>query len=84
MICVGEGEEALVDVCEYMIRGADVANLPNIWTQKGGQIKKNPMRSPVNINDLPFLDYDIFEVGRGYWFHAVGTPPDWEVIWDYP
>lgn len=56
----------------------------------------NTLDYPIDINSIWYLDaptqddkeipidYDTFEVGRGYWFHAVGTPPDWEVIWDYP
>lgn len=64
MICLGEGEEAIVELCESMRRGEDFRAIRNLWVKQGDKIIKNSIRKTVNINDLPFLDYDIFEPKR--------------------
>jgi radical SAM superfamily enzyme YgiQ (UPF0313 family) len=60
MICVGEGEEALVELCQRMINNEDYSNVKNLWVKKGDRIIKNELRSLTDINKLPFIDYDIF------------------------
>jgi anaerobic magnesium-protoporphyrin IX monomethyl ester cyclase len=64
MLCVGEGEEALVELCQRMCHGEDVTKIPNIWVKKNGKVFKNNMRPPVNLDNLPFLDFDVFEESR--------------------
>lgn len=64
MLCVGEGEEALVELCRRMCNGDNVAKTPNIWLKKDGNVIKNDMRPSVNLDELPFLDFDIFEESR--------------------
>lgn len=66
IICIGEGEESLIELCEKMSRKEDYASVRNIWIKKNGQIIKNPMRKLVDLNSLPFIDYDIFERKRLY------------------
>ena len=66
MICIGEGEEALVELCEKMYRGEDYSAVQNLWVKQNGQISKNPLRKLVDINNLPFINYDIFERERLY------------------
>ena len=64
MLCIGEGEEPLVELCERMYRGEDYSNIQNLWVKREGKIIKNPLRKLVDINQLPYLDYDIFEKKR--------------------
>jgi radical SAM superfamily enzyme YgiQ (UPF0313 family) len=66
MICIGEGEEPLVELCEKMYRGENYTAIQNLWVKQDGQIIKNPLRKLVDINKLPYLDYDIFEKKRLY------------------
>ncbi|MAF85425.1 MAG: radical SAM protein [Dehalococcoidales bacterium] len=66
MICIGEGEEPLVELCEKMYRGEDYTNIQNLWVKKNGKIIKNPLRKLVDINQLPYIDFDIFERKRLY------------------
>ena len=41
MLCVGEGENALVDLVELICEGKDYSNVTNLWVrQKNGEIKK--------------------------------------------
>jgi len=60
IICMGEGEEALVELCQKMSKGEDYSTVKNLWIKRDGKIIKNPLRPLVDVNKLPFLDYDIF------------------------
>lgn len=66
MICIGEGEEPLVELCQKIYRGEDYTTVQNLWVKKDGKIIRNPLRKLVDINELPYIDYDIFEKKRLY------------------
>ena len=66
MVCIGEGEETLVELCEKMYRGEDYNNVQNLWIKQDGKIIKNPLRKLIDINELPYIDYDVFEKSRLY------------------
>jgi radical SAM superfamily enzyme YgiQ (UPF0313 family) len=34
MVCIGEGEKALVDICESIVNNKSIDNVPNIWVKK--------------------------------------------------
>ncbi len=60
MICLGEGEETLVELCQKMAKQKDYAKIKNLWVKKDGKILKNPLRPLTDINKLPYIDYDIW------------------------
>lgn len=65
LVCLGEGEEAIVELCRAMAIGRDYSAIKNLWVKKrDGSIVKNPLRSLVDLNTLPFIDFDIFEPTR--------------------
>jgi len=67
MICVGEGEIALLDLCERIDKGSEWDDIPNLWIKlRDGSIKQNPINKPVDINQLPIIDVSIFEEERLY------------------
>ena len=69
MVCVGEGEDALVALADRLAAGAEVDDIPNLWVRlaSGGEIKKNPPAPPVDINTLPpVTDIGLFEEARLY------------------
>lgn len=66
MICQGEGEEALTELCQKISKGEDYSNIKNIWIKNNGKIIKNELRPLTNINTLPFIDYDLFGKERLY------------------
>lgn len=66
MICVGEGEHALIELCEKMSRGEDYSTIQNLWVKKDGEILRNPMRPPVQMDDVPDADWTLFEKERFY------------------
>ncbi len=57
----GEGEYPLKEFCLNMIQGNDIKDIPNLCYKEDGRLIKNNMRPPVNINQVPFADYSIFE-----------------------
>ena len=60
-VCVGEGEEAIVELVRSLEAGQNGTNIPNIWTKDAqGQIIANPSR-PIyrDMDDLPLPDYDL-------------------------
>ena len=65
LLCLGEGEEALVELCEKMAEGSDYNTIKNLWIkQNNAKIIKNPLRGLVEIDRLPNIDFDIFEPNR--------------------
>ena len=60
--CRGEGEYPLLDLCKAIVDNERTDNIPNIWCKNSnGNLIKNPMRMPIDINNLPFSDYSIFD-----------------------
>ena len=58
----GEGELSIVEFCKRARDGGRLDDVPNIWTRQGGKLIGNQMRSEmVNLDDLPFADYSLFD-----------------------
>ena len=67
MVCVGEGENALIDLCKKIKNQEDYTNVTNLWVKKDGKIiKKNSISNPVDINKNPIIDTSLFEENRLY------------------
>ena len=67
LVCVGEGENVLVDLCNKIQNNQDYSDVTNCWIKKDGKIiKKNPISKPVDINQNPIIDIDLFEQNRLY------------------
>ena len=70
VVCRGEGEEPLFDLCQGLEEGKDFSNIPNLWvkrgagggeSEKGEEIHKNPLRPLIaDLDALPFLDREVF------------------------
>lgn len=62
MICVGEGEDAIRELCDALDRGTDHTRIANLWVKKeDGKVVKNPMRPALLLDDLPPPDYQLFD-----------------------
>jgi len=73
LVCIGEGENALIDLCSKIEKGEkDFSNITNCWVKTIGPeylknrnvIKKNPISKPVDINKNPIIDLSLFETNR--------------------
>jgi len=60
MVCLGEGDEAIVELCNTIKEGELRRDIPNIWFKKDEEIIKNDMRPLVqDLDSLPLPDFDI-------------------------
>lgn len=60
IVCIGEGEYAVVELAEKMSRGIDYIDIKNFWFKSNGGIKKNEQGPIVqNLDELPIVDYEI-------------------------
>ena len=67
MLCVGEGEITLQELCKCLDKSSSLETVPNLWYKdKQGRVRKNVMGDVVDINNLPFEDFSIFEEQRFY------------------
>ena len=67
MLCVGEGEYTLLELCKRMNKGEDCSKIPGLWTRKpDSSIQKNPIGQRVNMDVNPLPDFSIFEDSRFY------------------
>ncbi|MHC4598745.1 MAG: B12-binding domain-containing radical SAM protein [Planctomycetota bacterium] len=60
-VCVGEGEEALLELVETLERGGDPSGIRNIWSRSGAKLHRNPVRPLPDLSTLPMHDHDLFE-----------------------
>jgi len=61
MVCLGEGEEALVELANRMEAGQPTDDIRNIWFKRDGEIRRNPLRPLLAcLDDLPLPDKDLF------------------------
>lgn len=85
MVCVGEGEYAMLDVVNTLMEDGDFASIPNIWAKINGRIFRNEVRLLVeDLERLPWPDRDLiyqefkdnklewvsFISARGYPYHC--------------
>ena len=67
LVCVGEGENVLVDLCRKIKNKEDYSDLTNCWVKKDGVvINKNSISNPVDVNKNPIIDIGLFEENRLY------------------
>jgi len=66
IICKGEGEIALVELCNRLADGISYDDVPNLWIKKNDdEIIKNRL-TQVDMNNNPLIDVSIFEETRYY------------------
>jgi len=60
IICVGEGEGAVLDLTKAIEKKKSIDKIKNLWIKKQDQLIKNPVRNIIdNVDSLPFPDYEI-------------------------
>jgi len=73
-VCIGEGEEPLLDLVRAMERSnSDVfadMSIANLWFKKDDTITKNPVRCLLeNLDELPFCDREIIDFQKLLNYH---------------
>ncbi|MFA4880066.1 MAG: radical SAM protein [Candidatus Doudnabacteria bacterium] len=61
MVCVGEGEEAFLELVNSLQKKDGRTDIPNIWFKSKGNIIKNmPRPLQEDLDQYPFLDRNLF------------------------
>lgn len=61
-VCIGEGEEAALELVGQLEKGLRPSGIPNMWLKNGERIEKNPTRPfRQNLDDLPFPDREMWK-----------------------
>jgi radical SAM superfamily enzyme YgiQ (UPF0313 family) len=66
ILCIGEGEIPLIELCRRIQQGRPYTDVPGLWVKENGKIYKNPVPDPFDIEEVPLLDLNIFEESRFY------------------
>lgn len=67
IVCIGEGEGAILELCKRLREGRDYSDIGNLWLKKDNQeIVRNPVKYLQDINDVPLPDFTLFEEARLY------------------
>ncbi len=66
IVCIGEGEGAIVEIVKTFNVHGDMSTIRNTWVRKNGFIIRNPLRELVDLNLNPIPDYTFFEESRYY------------------
>jgi len=62
MVCLGEGEFALLELCNKMNGNEEIYSIQNIWVKEYGKIHRNPVRPLIqDLDELPFPDRTIYD-----------------------
>jgi len=67
-VCMGEGEAALLELCERLQENGPVADVRNIWSRQDARIVRNPVRELIpDLDALPFPEKEIFYDAVPHW-----------------
>jgi radical SAM superfamily enzyme YgiQ (UPF0313 family) len=62
IICVGEGEYPMAELCSRLQAGGDITDIENLWIKRGDRIFENPVRGLIReLDSLPMPDRHIFD-----------------------
>jgi len=73
MVCRGEGEGALVELCRRLKAGEDPSSVRNLWVKTDTGAVRNDLRPLEDLDALPFPDREIFPNYRNLWWERSGT-----------
>jgi len=65
IVCKGEGEDALLALCQRLEKGQKFDDINNLWIKKKDGIVSNPL-SMVNMDANPLIDMSLFDEARYY------------------
>jgi len=67
MVCIGEGEELVYELCERMLCGKGLEDVKGLWFKKNGTVIKNERRTSLSdLDRIPYMDFSMFEKERFY------------------
>lgn len=61
LMCIGEGENVFRNLLLKLEAHEDYTDIKGLWSKKNGTISKNMPDGYIELNRLPFLDYDEYD-----------------------
>jgi radical SAM superfamily enzyme YgiQ (UPF0313 family) len=65
IVCKGEGEDALIELCNRLEKGVNYLDIPNLWCKTKNKIISNPTKM-IDMDSNPLIDMSLFEDARFY------------------
>ncbi len=62
IVVQGEGEETFLELVQALGNGQPLAEVKGIWYKEGGEIKQNPSRPFIDMNQQPPLSYHLVDL----------------------
>ncbi|MFN8542755.1 MAG: radical SAM protein [Candidatus Binatia bacterium] len=66
IVCKGEGEYPMLELCQALREGRDHTAIANLMVKHQGRIHRNPLRWVVDLDELPDQDWEIYDRRRFY------------------
>lgn len=60
MICYGEGEGLIKELCAKIENGEDYRSIKGLWIKENGQILRNGLSDLADIDELPILTFESY------------------------
>ncbi len=61
-VCVGEGEQAVVEVADRLVRGERPSGIQNLWFRTPQGVERNPQRPfAEDIDSIPLIDRSLWD-----------------------
>ena len=65
IVCVGEGEGPMVDLCEALAKKRKFGRIPNFLVKEGRRVVANPPRKLIYpLDSLPLPDFELFDFSQ--------------------
>ncbi|UCD07815.1 MAG: B12-binding domain-containing radical SAM protein [Candidatus Aenigmatarchaeota archaeon] len=62
IVCIGEGEYAILELLDKLENGEDINNIKNLWVKEGRKIFRNQIRNLIeDLDSLPYADRDLYK-----------------------
>jgi anaerobic magnesium-protoporphyrin IX monomethyl ester cyclase len=62
IICRGNGEEAIVDLLDFIEKSKDYTKIKNLWIKQDNKIYKNKIRrNTKSLDQYPFPDWELYD-----------------------
>jgi len=59
LLIIGEGEEAMLELCQRLASGRRIDDVRNVWLRRDGKTIKNPVRPLIeDLDALPFHNFE--------------------------
>jgi len=58
----GEGEESVLELCKILEgNNSDFSTIPNLWYKENGNVRNNPLRPFIHMDNIPFQNVELWD-----------------------